>query len=377
MSWLPEVVISTDVVLLLLSTALIGATALAVQNHLAAHLAAPARAEPARKGASAPAVGLSNEPGRKETATTGAEIAAHLLDELRERVQADLVIDPDDPDPHSTDPTLRRFLRTVGGHDVAHAAKRLLETARWRFEKKPWAWTCSFCERVPGHHTFRQFGIDKLCRPVVYSCLSQAATNRYTAECAVQHCVVSIEQAVRTMPEGEVCWSWMCDFSGFSLRAVDLSMCAGVIGVVGQHYPERLGLLLVVNTPRIFMPVWRGINLLLDPSTRQKVKLVSGREETRTILADVLPAEDADWVMAELTANLVRPLADSQLRFWLPPPADEPHDPRGTPKYVATYLGPEGATGSHHPSSHLPHPNIALDLKSREPTPLTVMTEDD
>jgi hypothetical protein len=329
-----------------------------------------ADARPAVKSSAVDGSAADARPAVKSSPVERSASAADArLLELRALVDGQLLIDPEDPDPQSSEHSLCRFLRAVGGEDTKHAAHRLVNTARWRFENKPWAWTCTFCEALPGHHTWRQFGTDKRGRPCVYSCLAQAATHRYTAKCAVEHCVYAIEQAVRTMPDGEVGWIWVCDFSGFTLRAVDLSMAAGVIRVVGEHYPERLALFMCVNTPRLFMPVWRAISAIVDPTTTRKARLVSDHDETRRALHEVMPSEEAEWVMTELTTNLLRPLpfAQSCAGFWKPPIPGAAHDPRGTAKYVATHLArwKQAAGAGRQVALHRPHPNIALELAGR------------
>jgi len=354
----------------MLSTVLIGCAVVAVQAFLASPPARASTRAAASSACSPPASGATSvgrAGGSRETQpaqSRAADVSEVRLDELRALVKGQIIVDPEDPDPHASDATLRRFLRAVGGEDVKHAAQRLVSTARWRFENKPFLWTCEWCERRPGHHTWRQVGQDKLGRPVIYSCLAQAATHRYTATCAVRHMVYAIEQAVRTMPDGEDGWLWICDFSGFTLRACDLSVASGVIHIVAAHYPERLALFACVNAPRLFMPAWRAICKLVDPRTTRKTRFVASRDEARALLCDILPAEDADWTMDELTANLVRPMAVCQScdGFWRPPSAGATHDPRGTPTYVQRYLGADRARAGDCLRRHRPHPNIALSL---------------
>lgn len=334
--------------LLLAATLLVGAAVVAVQLYMCAPAAAGQDVAPRAR---ARAGSRTEEAGSAPTSSRVDEMSALLKDQV--------LVDPSDPDPHTSDVAIRRFLRAVGGEDVKSAAQRLVDTARWRYENRPWTWSCSFCAATPGHHTWRQVAVDKRGRPVVYSCMAQAATHRYTAACAVQHLVFAIEQAVRTMPEGEDGWLWICDFSGFSLRAVDTSTASGVIRVVSEYYPERLAKVIVVNAPSLFVPAWRALRLLVDPRTTSKVAFVSSHTETRKVLHEILPADDADWVMAELTVNLQRPLpfAQSCDGFWRPPAPGVEHDPRGARSYVERYLA-----GGEGPQLHQPHPNIALHL---------------
>ena len=50
------------------------------------------------------------------------------------------------------------------------------------------------------------------------------------------------------------------------------------IAVMDQdHYPERLGVIVVVNAPRVISIVWNFIKKYLDPITREKVVMAQGR----------------------------------------------------------------------------------------------------
>ena len=48
--------------------------------------------------------------------------------------------------------------------------------------------------------------------------------------------------------------------------------CAADISA--RHYPERLGLFLVVGAPRIFGGLWHMLQPLVDPVTRAKIKFL-------------------------------------------------------------------------------------------------------
>lgn len=367
----------SDVLALVLSTVLITSALVVVQSlargveEMAALGPHGARADGARaegaqaSGGGTRARGLAGFFARGAPADPPAAADADAsFDERVEQVRAlvkaaGVSDDPDDPSPHSADRELRRYLRAVGGSNVEHAARRVVATQRWRLEHRPWTWTCTFCEKSAGHHTWRQVGYDRNGRPVVYSCLAQAATHRYTAACAVEHIVFAIEQAVRTMPATESGWVWVCDFSGFSIRAVDLSMTAAVVRVVAEHYPERLALFMCVNAPRVFVPVWRAMRAFTDPVTFRKADFVCGEATTRQALQELAETELAEWLLAELSLNLQRPLPPSQSKggFWRPPPEGVAHDPRACPSFVAQHIAP-AERGEGWRLGHLPHPNI-------------------
>ena len=40
------------------------------------------------------------------------------------------------------------------------------------------------------------------------------------------------------------------------------------VRVAQQHYPERLGLAVVANPPRLFWVLWKALQPILDPVTK-------------------------------------------------------------------------------------------------------------
>ena len=63
----------------------------------------------------------------------------------------------------------------------------------------------------------------------------------------------TIEKAIKEMPEGVSQMVWMIDFKGFSISSSPpISQCMEILNVLSNHYPERLGLAFIIDTPFIF-----------------------------------------------------------------------------------------------------------------------------
>ena len=96
------------------------------------------------------------------------------------------------------------------------------------------------------------------------------------------HMTFALEEAAHTMEEGVEQWAWVLDMSGFAFRHADprfaqvrlhiiryarivyvgkSQSCMVVAQHMGplfaRHYPERLGVALIINAPRIFRCVYR------------------------------------------------------------------------------------------------------------------------
>jgi hypothetical protein len=57
-----------------------------------------------------------------------------------------------------------------------------------------------------------------------------------------------------------------------------------VLHFVTNHYPERLGMLLLVDTPWIFNGFWAVASPFLSKSTVSKILFIKGSEVTKTLL---------------------------------------------------------------------------------------------
>eukprot|EP00164_Ancoracysta_twista_P005003 GFYU01006813.1.p1 GENE.GFYU01006813.1~~GFYU01006813.1.p1 ORF type:complete len:194 (-),score=46.50 GFYU01006813.1:148-654(-) len=66
--------------------------------------------------------------------------------------------------------------------------------------------------------------------------------------------------------------------------------------VDGTHYPERLGKVLVVNSPSGLAIAWRIVRTWLDPITKAKVDIVKGRDQFLPILLEMM---DEDQIPVE------------------------------------------------------------------------------
>ena len=87
---------------------------------------------------------------------------------------------------------------------------------------------------------------------------------------------------------------YLFDFSGWGLANNDNSMTSKLISITQDHFPERLGLGLIINAPTVFKGVWSVIRPWLNERTRVKVHFLNNdyKEQLLTFIdADVLPEE--------------------------------------------------------------------------------------
>lgn len=76
------------------------------------------------------------------------------------------------------------------------------------------------------------------------------------------------------MPPHVEQWVWLSDFHGFGYRDLSPSIGSAFLDISAKHYPERLGLFIVLGAPRIFGGLWHVLQPLVDPFTRAKIKFL-------------------------------------------------------------------------------------------------------
>ncbi|XP_022083934.1 random slug protein 5-like [Acanthaster planci] len=279
------------------------------------------------------------------------------------------------------------LLRYLRGYDwdVDTAYHKLKATLEWRQEHRPWEADCRYCEERPGFHSWRQVGIDKLGRPVVYSSFVQAAKH-FTAEDNVQHTLFLMENAKKCMRPEEYRWVWVLDCSGLTLAACNPILARAVNHVVAEHYPERMGLVIGVNHGIFFEGIWRGFKLFIHPRTASKLRLCRGQHVDETF-RELFPDDLREWLHQEIELNSQRHVSQAQIQFWRKPEQDGAHDPRGCPSYVSQYIDRynkdvilakiNGNQTCKETRIHRPHPNIMQALREQATEKAASSTESD
>jgi len=121
-------------------------------------------------------------------------------------------------------------------------------------------------------------GYDKTGRPVVYFRPRNENTKNY--ENQVKHLVYTLEKVISTMDpsKGIESWVFVFDFKGLSLtNSAPMSTSKKVLEILTCHYPERLGLALMIDAPYIFSMFYSAISPFIPEMTKHKIKFCSGK----------------------------------------------------------------------------------------------------
>ncbi|KAI4182973.1 MAG: hypothetical protein L6R41_005677 [Letrouitia leprolyta] len=185
---------------------------------------------------------------------------------------------------------LLRYLRATKW-DVQEAANRLQATLIWRHQYGLEKHTPEYIS--PENATGKQViqGYDNAGRPCLY--LNPGKQNTERSNKQVEHLVFMLERTLDLMPPGQETLSLLINFDKkMGGDRPPLWQGKQVLNILQSHYPERLGMSLVINssfssiTPRLSVlansthqtvhwVVWtffKLINPFIDPATREKLK---------------------------------------------------------------------------------------------------------
>lgn len=134
---------------------------------------------------------------------------------------------------------------------------------------------------------------DCVGRPVIYiPAKNHNCANRDTDEmtkfivaCLEEACAKSFEEVTDTL-------CIIFDLSEFSSSCIDMQLIKNIIWLLSKHYPERLGVCLITNSPSLFSTFWPLIRQLIDDNTAKKVIFVNDETELcKYVIPDILPTD--------------------------------------------------------------------------------------
>lgn len=167
------------------------------------------------------------------------------------------------------------------------------------------------------------------------------------------------------MEKGADSCVWVMDCDGMFMSACNPQIAYGVNQVVSYHYPERLGLVLALNSGMLMRGAWAAIKPFVAPQTAAKLCFLPSPLTLEMLISENMGEELSTWLLEEVRLNLERPIRESQRQFWEAPPSLTGHDPRGCRSYVDRFLLPYYRKLENNEATfHHPHPNIVESLRT-------------
>eukprot|EP01018_Ginkgo_biloba_P006924 Gb_02528 [translate_table: standard] len=187
---------------------------------------------------------------------------------------------------YCSDAALARYLR-ARNWNVNKANKLLKETLKWRAEYKPEnvCWEDVAREAETGK-TYRASYADKYRRSVLV--LRPGCQNTTSTKGQIRFLVYCMENAILNLAPGQEQMVWLIDFKGWNISNVSLKAARETAHILQDCYPERLGLAILYNPPKLFESFWTVVKPFLEVKTAKKVKFVYSNDAESTKIMEEL-----------------------------------------------------------------------------------------
>lgn len=192
--------------------------------------------------------------------------------------------------------TCRRFLHARKG-DMEAAAISIRKYLEWREEARPSDITANDVKAELATGKGYCHGYDRCGRSVVWGFAGRHDKYTRDVEATVSLILYNLETAIKTGEErGTEQMCLVFDLSGFGPKSMDYEVVRRLIELLANYYPERLGLVLLLNAPSIFNVFWRFIRPYIDPVTFDKIQFANKDVLYSFIDPVMLPDEVADML---------------------------------------------------------------------------------
>ncbi|KAL2502063.1 Sec14p-like phosphatidylinositol transfer family protein [Forsythia ovata] len=171
-----------------------------------------------------------------------------------------------------SDASILKFLR-ARNWNTKKASKMLKEALKWWLEYKPEKirWDDIAHEAETGK-IYRAKYLDKYGRTVLI--MRPGFQNTQAVEGQIKYLVYCMENAISNLNPSQEQMVWLIDFQGWNMGCLSVKVTRETARVLQDRYPERLGLAILYNPPKVFESFWLLVKPFLEHKTYKKVKFV-------------------------------------------------------------------------------------------------------
>ncbi|KAL1537464.1 phosphatidylinositol transfer protein 3-like [Salvia divinorum] len=205
------------------------------------------------------------------------------------RIQAmkALVLKQDPSAKDVDDLMIRRFLR-ARDLNVDKASAMFLKYLKWRREAIPNGFISpsEISNDLAQNKLFMQ-GYDRAGRPIVVLFSARHKPASTTVEEFKRFNIYGLEKICARMPSGHEKFTSISDMQGWGYVNSDIRGYLAALSILQDYYPERLGKLLIINAPYIFITAWKIVYPFIDENTKKKIVFVEDKKLRATLLEDI------------------------------------------------------------------------------------------
>jgi len=172
-----------------------------------------------------------------------------------------------------TDADLLRYLR-AREFNLQKSLKMITNSFAWFEKVKPESTELKDCRAVYDNGSALPFGHDKTGRAAMWFFTKNHDPKLGGA--AIQNAFFMMSHCLTKLPPEHECFAVIFDLEGYALKNADLTWCWNVINSLQNHYPERMGMCLLLNPPTVFWLLWKVVKPWLAQRTVSKIIFVDG-----------------------------------------------------------------------------------------------------
>ncbi|XP_043723491.1 phosphatidylinositol transfer protein 3-like [Telopea speciosissima] len=197
-------------------------------------------------------------------------------------------VEKEDPSAKEEDDLqIRRFLR-ARDLDIEKASALFLKYLKWRhsFVPKGSIPESEIQNHLDQNKLFMQ-GLDKKGRPIVLVLANRHFPTKGGVDCFKRCVVYALDRICARMPQEQEKFVGIADLEGWGYSNSDIRGYLGALSILQDCYPERLGKLLLVHVPYLFMKAWKIVYPFIDKNTREKIVFVENKKLFSSLLDDI------------------------------------------------------------------------------------------
>ncbi|PWA67052.1 CRAL-TRIO lipid binding domain-containing protein [Artemisia annua] len=131
---------------------------------------------------------------------------------------------------------------------------------------------CILSYRIQNNGCLKEHVAEEAATGKIYrsSFMDSTGGNTKSTQSQIKYLVYCMENAIFNLPPEQEQMVWLIDFNGFSLSNISIKSTKETAHILQDHYPERLGLAILYNPPKLFEPFWKVTKPFLEPKTANK-----------------------------------------------------------------------------------------------------------
>lgn len=228
---------------------------------------------------------------------------ATKLNKLAEGV-ANLACKDEDLAQFCSEATLKRYLAARRGN-VAAAVKMLRKTLEWRQSYRPQDITFQEVKALASTGRLEVLEQRDLAgRPVLCYRLSRKNVGGLDPEQHLRFMLFNLEAASKKADDnGAGKMTWLMDMDNFDQsQSVPIMTTKKITSILQNHYPERLGIILIMRANSMFQALYYVVKGFLDPVTRAKLHFLNDSDDA-AMQAKLLQYVSQDLLVAALSCR--------------------------------------------------------------------------